>query len=434
MPDTEPSGAYYDYTKTMQPERPWLLPYHQSLVYLIMLATRDGTGKLDKLNLTFEQALDAIRKVHDLTCGIPQIVYLIGWHHEGHDSKYPDWSEVNRHLKRSGDPTALDSLRWLIREARRYRATVSLHLNMFDAYMDSPLWDLYVEKDVIAKDRDGRVIPGKAWGGMTSYQISYTREWELGLARKRIDGLIAMVPELVEGKTIHIDAFLGARPLDRQGLISPYLGYTKAQELATQRRIYRYWRDRGIDVTSEWVDGLRGDRFVGLQPWAWHGGDAIRDLPDAIYCTNVMEQAREFHGDPASPEYAAYLGEFCLKVLPWYYRNHPRGGDDPGKMIDGGDICMPALWCEQPTLIAYSRDGCRGRTWTLPADWRNVDSLSIARLTFEGPVPLDGIEAVPVREGRFALDIERDTALRLQPEDVTRVGRTAVPSDSRTRD
>ena len=54
-------------------------------------------------------------------------------------------------------------------------------------------------------------------------------------------------------------------------MISPYLGYTKAEELATQRKIFRYWRDRGIDVTSEWVNAFRDDYFVGLQAWTWHG-------------------------------------------------------------------------------------------------------------------------------------------------------------------
>ncbi len=41
---SEPSGEYYDYTQTMKPERPFLLPYHQSLTYLIMICTRDGVG------------------------------------------------------------------------------------------------------------------------------------------------------------------------------------------------------------------------------------------------------------------------------------------------------------------------------------------------------------------------------------------------------
>lgn len=407
---TEPSGDYYDYTKTMKPERPWLLPYHQSLVYLIMLATRDGTGKMDKLYLNFEQTLDAIRKVHNLTCGIPQIIYLIGWHHEGHDSKYPDWSEVNPHLKRPQDATALDSLRWLIREARRYDATVSLHLNMFDAYQDSPLWDEYVAKDIIAKDKEGKVIPGKAWGGMTSYQISYTQEWKLGLAQKRIDGIIAMVPELVEGKTIHIDAFLGARPLARQDPISPYLGYPKEVEVATQRKIYRYWRDRGIDVTSEWVNGFRDDRFVGLQAWTWHGGEAVADLPDELYCTNVMEKGRELWGDPATPAYAVYLGEFCLKVLPWYYKNTPGGAADAKPMVDGTDICMPALWCKEPTLIAYSKEGYASKTWPLPPGWQGVKAVSLFRITCEGPEPLGQAQAV---DGRVTLRVGPNEALKI---------------------
>jgi hypothetical protein len=274
----EPSGEYYDYTQTMQPERPWLLPYHQSLVYLIMLATRDGSGKMDKLYLNFAQTLDAIRKVHHFTGGIPQIIYLIGWHHEGHDSKYPDWSEVNPHLKRDED-TALDSLRWVIREARQYNATVSLHLNMFDAYQDSPLWDEYVAKDIIAKDTDGNVIPGKAWGGMTSYQISYTQEWKTGWRRSASMASSRWFPNWSRARRFTSTRSSAPGRWPRRA-DQPLLGYTKEQECATQRKIYRYWRDRGIDVTSEWVVAFRTDRFVGLQPWCWHGGSAVEDLPD----------------------------------------------------------------------------------------------------------------------------------------------------------
>ncbi len=409
---TEPSGEYYDYTKTMQPERPWLLPYHQSLVYLIMAATRDGSGKLDKLYLTFEETLEVIRKVYNLTSGIPQVVYLIGWHHEGHDSKYPDWSEVNPHLKRPQDKTALESLRWLIRAARQYNCTLSLHINMFDAYEDSPLWDLYVKEDIIAKDKDGKVIPGKAWGGMTSYQISYTQEWKKGLAQKRIDGLIEMIPELVEGKTIHIDAFLGARPLDRNAPISPYLGYSKEEEVATQRKIYRYWRDRGIDVTSEWVNGFRGDRFVGLQAWTWHGGEAVADLPDSLYCTNVMTESREFWGPADDPKHAAYPGEFFLKVLPWYYKSNPAGGANCDGMIDGTDVCMPALWCESPTLIAYSRGGYASRSWVLPDGWQGVQAVNVSRLSTGEPEKLGEF---PVQSGAITLQLSPDESVKITP-------------------
>jgi len=143
MMNNEPPGDYYDYTETMQPERPWMLPWHQKYVYRIMHAKRGGTGTysadpamaagrppehrylygdgaISELYLTFEDALKVIKRVHDITGGVPQVVLLTGWQFEGHDSKYPSWTCVNKHLKREQDETALDSLRWLIREARQY--------------------------------------------------------------------------------------------------------------------------------------------------------------------------------------------------------------------------------------------------------------------------------------------------------------------------
>ena len=111
----------------MKPERPWLVPWHQSLVYRIMHCLHDGTGKMSELFLTCEQALDVIKRVYHLTCGVPQIVFLTGWQFEGHDSKYPSWAEANRHLKRPRDKTALESLRWLIGEARAYNCLATLH-------------------------------------------------------------------------------------------------------------------------------------------------------------------------------------------------------------------------------------------------------------------------------------------------------------------
>ncbi len=408
---TEPSGDYYDYTATMKPERPWMLPYHQSLVFLTMTCTRGGDGTVDQIYQTFEQTLDMTRRIHNLTLGVPQVNYLVGWHHEGHDSKYPDWSEVNRHLKRAGDATALESLQWLIREARQYNATISLHLNMMDAYPDSPLWDQYVEKDIIAKDEQGNIIKGKEWGGMHSYQMSYTQEWKTGMAQKRIDGILAMIPELIDGGTIHIDAFLGERPGKGRGqLISPYLGYTKEEELATQRKIFRYWRDHGIDVTSEWVDGLRGDYFVGLQAWAWHGSSAVADLPDALYCGNPMQEAKHPGFDYEGGLHEKFREEFYLLFVPWYYKNHPDGGEDTAGMVTGTDLCMPALWCKDPTLIAYSKHGYKEKVWKLPASWADMTAVNTAIITADG---LAEKVRVPVEDGTLRLSLDADQALAI---------------------
>ena len=401
----EPSGEYYDYTDTMKPERPWLLPWHQKYVYRIMHARRDGTGALAELYVTFEQALNVIKRVHQLTCGVPQIVLLTGWQFEGHDSKYPSWAEVNRHLKRAQDATALESLRWLIREARTYNCLATLHINMFDAYRDSPLWDEYIEKDIIAKDKDGNPIIGNQWDGMDCYHVSYTQEWKHGLARKRIDDLIAMVPEIQENHCVYLDAFLGARKADQRGPISPYLGYSKEEEARTQRKIFRYWRDREIDVASEYVIGIRVDRFVGLQPHTAAQGDMIDDLPDELYCSNPAH-----FGFTSETEPEGFRERFWLQFLPWFDKNNPKGNDVTDAMIDGSDICMPVLWCEEPTLVTYSKGGYDGKTWQLPPDWKDVNKVRLSRITLEGHDPAGEVAVV---DGRIALGLGAGEAMKV---------------------
>lgn len=426
--NNEPSGEYYDYTKTMKPERPWLLPWHQKYVYRIMHAKRGGLGaktgdpelmasrppehgmvggdgKIAKLFLTFEQGLEVIKRVHHLTCGTPQIVLLTGWQFEGHDSKYPSWGEVNRHLKRPQDATALDSLRWLIREARKYNCLATLHINMFDAYEDSPLFDEYVEKDILAKDKDGKLIIGNRWWGMDCYHVSYTQEWKQGLAQKRIDDLIAMVPEIQENHCVYIDAFLGARKADQKGPISPYLGYSKEEEARTMRKIFRYWRDRDIDVAGEHVHGIRVDRFVGLQPHTASQMEHIEDLPDELFCGNPAH-----FGFTSVAEPEQFRENFWLQFLPWFYKNNPRGNDDPQTMIDGTDICMPALWCETPTLIAYSKNGYDKKTWELPQDWPAMKKVSLARLSPDGAESIGQAEVV---DGKVTLSVNRNEAIQI---------------------
>ena len=55
-------------------------------------------------------------------------------------------------------------------------------------------------------------------------------------------------PEETENHCIYVDAFLGARKAEQTGPISPYLGYSKEDEARTQRKILRYWRDKGVDA------------------------------------------------------------------------------------------------------------------------------------------------------------------------------------------
>jgi hypothetical protein len=234
---------------------PFFRDYHQTLVLKLFLGMEGvPVERLAKEPLfqnphdvlcTFEEALEVIRKTDNLTRGIPKIVYLVGWQKGGHDHGYPSWSEVNPRMKRKQDATALESLRWLIREARQFNTTVSLHINMTDAYKQSPLWGEYAAKDCFARDSSGQVFsPGIQMKGEAMYNVVYPREWEAGLAQRRIDGLIAMIPELKEGHTIHIDVFIANREDGRP--ISPWHakpengGLTPDKYVETQRKIFHY--------------------------------------------------------------------------------------------------------------------------------------------------------------------------------------------------
>lgn len=425
----ELSGEYYDYKKTMQPERPWRVDWHQRFVYRHICAHRGGTGftsgdptmaaarppehrwlfgdgKIAKVCMRFEDSLEAIRRVHRLTCGVPQMILLTGWQYEGHDSKYPAWGEVCEYLKRAEDATALDSLRWLFREARQYNCLVTLHINMFDAYADSPLFEEYLEKDIIAKDRDGQPIIGNRWSGMDCYHISYTQEWKHGLAQKRIDDLIEMIPELRENGCVYLDAFLGARMKDQEGPISPYLGYSKKEEAQTMRKILRYWREQGIDPGVEHAWGMRIERCVGLTPYAADSRH-LEDLPDSLYTTSPYHAAFDGVNPPAD-----FMRRFCLETLPYCYRNTPDANRDYGANQDPTSLCLPAPWCDEPTLIAYSRGGFHHMKWPLPPDWPDATEVEVSRLTVDGP---QFRNRLPVHPGGIHLDLVADEAVCIRP-------------------
>ncbi|MDR1330956.1 MAG: endo-alpha-N-acetylgalactosaminidase family protein [Tannerella sp.] len=446
---------------TPKPEIERQHAYHQTLTMKLFLAetgAEKGEGaqlkRRDKgeckVSLNFEQALEVIRKIDHLTLGIPKIIYLVGWQYDGHDSKYPAWDEVNHRLKRPQDRTALESMKWLMEEAFRYNTTVSVHINMFDAYEDSPLWDTYVENGIIARNADGSLRKGE-WG----WPISYTQEWKTGFAQQRIDRICAMLP-LKKAGTVHIDAFHTWVPLEPEGPVSPYLGYTVEEETETQRKIYKYWRSKGVDVTSEGMRFLRISAFEGLQPAAWWFSPSVDEYmkwPASYYCGGTTNEpagllfGKSMHGEDLvrkDPEgLAGFLRQFCTQTLPWYYLNRldrqtyseKKNGrevafsegvvthlDDReyfirqnGRLLlRNGDVFMPALWMDHPAIIAYSTDGYRQpQHWEFPADWKEVTAVDLFRLTPDGPEPKQ--EKVAVRNGKLSLALDRDEAVLIAP-------------------
>jgi len=449
--------------------RPFYRDYHQTLVMKLFLGMEgDPVERLAKEPLfqrkhdvlcTFEEALEIVRKADNLTRGIPKIIYLVGWQKGGHDHGYPAWSEVNPRLKRAQDATALDSLRWLIREAKRFHTTVSLHINMVDAYKQSPLWDEYVAKDCFAKDPNGQLlVAGIQMRGEEMYNVVYPREWEAGLAQRRIDRLIEMIPELRDGHTIHIDVFIaqreGGQPISPWHAKPENGGLSPARYVETQRKIFKYWRERGFDVTGEGIFWAHppGEGFTGLQAMSWwYPGDSgyQMSIPECLMARGRTDRGGDgdfrfgssMHGEEIwqrdQAQMPGFLGMFCRTTLPWYYLSRLErlkfengtlfysdgvvARTEEGKRVirrgefvlrENDDLFVPALW-QAKEIIAYSRTGYEKKTWRLPADWRDITSFDLYRITLQGPVPAR--KEVPAIEGRLVLSLAAGEAIAIVP-------------------
>jgi hypothetical protein len=85
----------------------------------------------------------------------------------------------------------------------------------------------------------------------------------------------------------------------------------------------------------------------------------------------------------------AFLAPFWSRFLPWFNKNNPRHNDATATgQIDGDDVFMPVLWRDEPTMIAYSRNGYTNKTWKLPNTLNKANRLQVTRLSENGPGPV----------------------------------------------
>ena len=107
-------------------------------------------------------------------------------------------------------------------------------------------------------------------------------------------------------------------------------------ELAAMRKIVRYWRDKGVDVTTEGIVQPDFDNgLMGLVPMVWHinlagwnKGDEFTEadymeIPASLFCGGEDHSHRALlfgtnmsgEGIP-NDQIHEYLPRFCLKTLP----------------------------------------------------------------------------------------------------------------------
>ena len=446
--ETAAAGGYGD---TLYP---YVHEYDQVLVYKIAV---DYCPANPMPPLNAAQTLDVIRRIDNLTRGIPKIAYLVGWQYRGHDTGYPALDKVNQRLKRPEDADALDSLRWLMREGPKYHTLVSLHVNFSDCYLDdNALGPYYKERDIIVRNGDGTHRQGYAWCDHMAYRASNFRNWyQDTFKEKQIGPLFAMLPELAAAGTLHPDAWYS--------IDDPYYGVTDAMDCEAMRQMTVYVRRTyNVDLTTEF-DRRRPPNtdFVLYHPMLWHIAWDERTPPDPMkipsyflsgvnaktWSSSAETVQSKFFGEGAPFESEVEkdpvkipggLKSFATRALPWYYLNRKlrlsfdgqsaRFTDDvatfyPGKYVmkvgadflqDGNDVCIPVLWRTNKEVIAYSADGYARRSWKLPENWEGIRKADVFRITPDGPVlKQKGLAVAPDRT--INLTLGRDEGVSILP-------------------
>lgn len=399
--------------------------YSQTMMMKLGIGTPDNQGGC-KVHKTFEQALELIKTVDALTLGAPKIIYLVGWQYQGHDDKYPAFFEVNEAAAgKTAAQTPHESLLWLIEEAKKYHTTVSLHINLSDAYPNSPLWETYLKNDLILKNHSGKLKVTGVWNERTAYQVRFKEEYEKGFFQQRVDRLLQLIP-LEELGTVHVDAFFVRKGKDT----------SIQEEKKYRRKMVEYFMVRGIDVTSEFIYremncGYRSlwgkSDIVGLMPAIWNLRMTQRDYrryPPQLLAGGQLNMGIQWDKDLQYLFYGnchgessfgleswqdAFTEEFALNTVPYFYLNQHKLNKITGvlkgrtahftkdvktsiknKSImqnnailkENETLLMPITW-QKNTYYAWSKTDCE-KAFSFPGA-----KAEIYRVTGQGPVLLE---------------------------------------------
>ena len=222
---------------------------------------------------TFAQTLDIIRAIHNVTDGLPQMLYLVGWQYVGHDTGFPSLDKINPAVG------TREELLELVRKAKELDCIISYHINVDDAYKEFPGWD----DAIISRDVDGSLMKWSVFSDRQSYHINHTQDVESGKVFARLDKMLELIP--VE-QTIHLDAF---RYTDFSWKDGQFIG--PMEELTCGViPIVEYFRRRGIDVSVEATNNWAMD-CPGLFSAVFHFDD---DRKAVMYHGKLLGGGRNF--------------------------------------------------------------------------------------------------------------------------------------------
>ncbi len=218
--------------------------YKDTLVYKIML---DPSGQYVESNpkswrfaeiRTLAEAKDIIMKVYNISNGMHQIVYLIGWQKGGHDFSYPYPYKLPFNPM-CGTIEEFNSMRV---ELKKYNVELSLHDNFDDAYLSD---EYELNRSNLCYDETGKLWKGWFWAGGMSYILDPKAYVESGEVTERIK---AMISNYGIEQTYHLDVL--SSEIRRYSFNSHHP--LSAQEgIDAKLKIIEMFNKMNIDITSE---------------------------------------------------------------------------------------------------------------------------------------------------------------------------------------
>lgn len=257
--------------------------YTNTIVYKLTL---DNTAQYNEnypdriLTLNSLQDVENfIKKVYNLSGGLKQVIYLVGWQYGGHDFQYPYTHKAPFNPK-CGTIEEFNDVRKRVKE--KYNAILSFHDNFDDAYFS---FDYKMNEDVLAVDEKGEKWRGWLWAGGMSYIINPVAYLKSADFKERVNDTIRMYG--IE-ESYHLDVLTSEMhriSFDKENISSSENGIEAKIEIIEE------FNKLGIDLTSEkitlpfvnkigFAQGTRykfkgglfsGDYIIPLTTSAFHG-------------------------------------------------------------------------------------------------------------------------------------------------------------------
>ena len=142
------------------------------------------------------------------------------------------------------------------------------------------------------------------------------------------------------------------------------------KEVETQRKIFRYWRDRGVDVTGEGILWAHppGEGFYGLQGYSWWGRGTKHSMQVPERLSARGASARSEDGDVKMSDYRVGSSMHGAQLWLKDKENFPYSREvfrqiytDTGKGSAGantptrGDLIWSAKYCTSSSVNAMTK-------------------------------------------------------------------------------